>query len=335
MKRTLSIVLALVLVFALCSSAFAAGKPITIKMVSSLSSSDPCIKALVAANEKVKELTDGNVDVQMYADGQMLMSDEGIEAMLSDAAVICVNDPLTLADYVPVFDTICAPFMWQSSKEIEAFTKTEKYAEVLEKGHAANFHLITTDFNIGARSILSNVEVRSVEDCKKLNIRLPNATVYIKLFDEFGANYQATSWNNGLTGMETKMLNGAEGTAMRMSSESVYELLDTPVFSDVRYMASPMALQISYNFWQSIPEEYRDIMTEVYTECAAEQNAHVRDNEEMYMADLEAHGVKVIRFDEIDTTGFYAGADKVCADMEDYAAIKDAVQAVRDALAAN
>ena len=97
-KRVLALVLILLIVLATSSNAFAADKVYTIKMVSSLSSKDPCIVALVEANEKVKELTNGAVDVQMYADGQMLMSDEGIEAMLSDAAVICVNDPLTLSD---------------------------------------------------------------------------------------------------------------------------------------------------------------------------------------------------------------------------------------------
>ena len=331
-RKALAIMLVLLIVMAISGTAFAADKVYTIKMVSSLSSKDPCIIALVEANEKVKELTNGAVDVQMYADGQMLMSDEGIEAMLSDAAVICVNDPLTLSDYVPVFDTLCAPFMWQSSSEIEAFTKTDFYKELLEEGHKANFHLITTDFNLGARSVLSTVELYKVEDCKGLNIRIPNATIYVKLFDAFGANYSATSWNNGLTGMETKMLNGCEGTAMRMSAETVYELLDKPVFSDIRYFVNPMALQISYNYWMDLPEEYRDIMTEVYTEAAAAQNKNVRDNEEAYMEDLEAHGVKVIRFDEIDMEGFYAAADKVCESAVEYDEIKAAVAEVRASL---
>lgn len=304
-------------------------KKYSIKLVASNGSSDPTILKLIEYTDMMREKTNGKLDIQVYPDGQILMAEEGIEAMRTGAAVICLNDPATLEDYIPVFSTICAPFMFRDSLDIENFAKEEIWSEIMAKGDEAGFHLITSIFNFGARSVMADgVEIYKAEDSKGLNIRLPKAKLYTGIFENVGGSFSATSWGGGVTGIETGMLNGAEGTAQRMALSEVYNLMDNPVYSDIRYIVAPTALQISYDYWMSLPEEYRILMTEQFTLCAEECNQIARDNEENYIQQLIDGGVKVIRQNEIDLSGFYVAADSLAEELqfEDYAEIKAIAQ---------
>lgn len=320
----------------------AAEKPVAddkvyeIKLVSSLSAADSCIMEIVAATERIKERTNGKVDIQVYPGGEILMNEEGIEAMMNDAAVICVNDPTSLGDYVPVYDTLCCPFLFNNAAEIEAFSETEKWEELMKVGDEAGFHLITSIFNVGGRSVLADgVSLYSVADCKDLNIRIPSVSLFTNFFDALGANYLATGFSAGVTAIETGMLNGIESTPMRVVSGQIYELMDEPVYSVIRYMVNPMALQISYDYWMSLPEDYRTIIEEEFIACAKTNNIAVMEEEAKLLEEMKAAGVKVIMPEEIDMESFYAVADQVNAELADYAAIKAAVLEVRAQLEGN
>ncbi len=327
------------LVAMLCNSfVFAGGnkenaeKTYSIKLVTSNGSSDPTVLKLIEYTDKMREQTNGKLDIQIYPDGQILMAEEGIEAMRTGSAVISLNDPATLEDYVPVYSTICAPFLFRDSIDIENFAKTDMWADIMAKGDEAGFHLITSIFNFGARSVMADgVEIYKAEDSKGLNIRLPKAKLYTGIFENVGGSFSATSWSNGVTGIETGMLNGAEGTAQRMASSEIFNLMKNPVYSDIRYIVAPCALQISNDYWMSLPEEYRTLMTEQFTLCAEECNKIARDNEEGYIQKLIKGGVKVIRQDQIDLSGFYEAANKLAVELkfDDYDSIKTAVQKIQ------
>jgi TRAP-type C4-dicarboxylate transport system substrate-binding protein len=90
-----------------------------------LTSNDPItaiwMQQIQAATERIKERTNGKVDIQVYASGEMLVGDEGIEAVMSNTAVFYFIAPSAFADYVPVYKTICAPYLWESYEDVEKF----------------------------------------------------------------------------------------------------------------------------------------------------------------------------------------------------------------------
>ncbi len=297
-----------------------------IKEVTTLSSTDPAVQRMIEANDRIREATNGMIDIQMYADGQMLVGAEGVEAMKAGSAVFVWNDPLTLSNYVPIYETICAPYLYSSSADIEKFAESEEWAAYMKEGDELGFHLIASTANFGARSVIADgVEVRSVEDCKGLNIRVPNESLYINSFEAFGASYGAMGWGDGITAIQTGQLNGAESTAQRVVTSGVYELLKKPVFSEIKWLVAPSALQVGYDFWKTLPEDVQQLITEEYEKCCHEMNVYSMEAEEDYIQQLIDAGVTVIRADEIDMAGFEAAAAKACANMDRYEEVKAAV----------
>ena len=259
-----------------------------IKLVTSNPSTDPTVQLFYKYAEEIKDRTNGGVDIQVYPGGEILMGDEGIEAIMSDAAVITFNDLDVLADYVPEFNTLCASFL-----------------VIMEKADAANVHIIAGDFVMGARNILAGgVEIHSVADAPKLNIRIPNVASYVNAFNAFGANYSAIGWSDGVTACETGMLNGAECTSQRALTSGLYEILDNPVYSMVQWRNAPVGLEVGNGFWTSMPQEYQDIITEEFGKCAEENNDLIAASESDYVKQLEDAGVTVIPYEDIDIDSF-------------------------------
>lgn len=297
-----------------------------IKMVTTLSSTDQAVKRLIEANDRIREATNGMVDVQMYSDGQMLIGEEGVEALRSGSAVIILNDPLTLSDYVPIYETICAPYLYTSYRDIEKFAESEYWANAMAEGDSLGFHLITSTINFGARSVVvDGVEIRSVEDCKNINVRVPNESLYINCFESFGASCMALGFNEGVTALETGQVNGLECTPVRYTTAGLYEVMKDPVFSEIKWLVPPCALQVSMDYWMSLPEDVRDLMTAEYSQAAHDMSVKAEEEEAGYIEFLKEHGVRFIPIEEIDVESFREAVAPACANMDRYEEVKAAV----------
>lgn len=305
------------------------GKVYEIKLVTSNPSTDPTVELFYRYAEQIKARTNGGVDIQVYPGGEILMGDEGIEAIMSDAAVITFNDLDVLADYVPEFTTLCASFLVDGHETIERLTETDVYHQIMEKADSANVHVIAGDFVMGARNILAGgVELYSVADASKLNIRIPNVTSYVNAFTAFGANYSAIGWGDGVTACETGMLNGAECVSQRALTSGLYEILKEPVYSMVQWRNAPVGLEIGNGYWMSLPEEYRSIITEEFANCATENNDLLAQAESDYIQQLKDAGVKVIPYEEIDIDSFKEAVRPLNESMPMFDEVSTAVNAI-------
>ena len=285
-----------------------------IKLVTSNGSEDADVKMFKKYTQIIKEKTNGKVDIQVYPGGEILMGDEGIEAVMANAAVISFNDLDVMADYVPEFSSVCAAFLWDGPETMQKFSQTDTYKKLIAKGDAAGVHVITGDFCVGSRNILADgTEIRSVADAKKLNIRVPNVTSYVETFKAFGANYSAIGWSAGVTACETGMLNGAECTVQRAATSGLAQILKNPVYSMVKWRNAMVGLYCGAEFWNSIPSDYQKIITEEFNKCAEEANKMVENEESGYLENLKGQGVKIIPYENIDIDSFKKAAQSVNA----------------------
>lgn len=301
-----------------------------IKLVTSNGTEDPDVKMFNKYAKIIHDRTNGKVDIQVYPGGEILMGDEGIEAVMANAAVISFNDLDVMADYVPEFSSVCAAFLWDNAETMKKFTTADVYKKLVEKGDAAGVHVIAGNFCVGSRNILAGgIEVYNVKDAKKLNIRIPNVTSYVETFDAFGANYSAIGWSAGVTACETGMLNGAECTVQRAATSGLAQILKNPVYSMVKWRNAMVGLYCGAGFWDSLPKEYQDIVTEEFGKCADEANKMVEENESKYLEELKSQGVKIIPYEDIDIDSFKVAARPVNEKFPMFAEVSATVEKIK------
>lgn len=317
MKKIVCLTLALCMLFALCAcgstqsneqpaaqetpAAEPAGKPIEIKLTSTNPSSNPEIVAMVSACDRIRERTDGMVDIQVYADGQMLVYAEGIEAVMSNSAVIYFTACNLFSDYVPEFTTVYMPYLYSSTEVAEDFFLSDVWNQISEKADAAGLHVICNNIFTGYRHTFANRPVTTAADFEGMTLRIPDSTLYIETFKALKTNYMPMAFSEVYSGLQTGMLDGVEATAATAAGYSLYETMDKPYYSLTKHILDNGGYFVGYDFWMSIPEEYRSIIEEELYAAAVEGNEANAAKEADFIQQLKENGVEIVEVEDLSS----------------------------------
>ena len=329
MKKLIALILALTMVFALCACGKqpdsaggaaseqkaeepAAEKPIEIKLTTTEPSNAVTTLDLIACCDEIRERTNGMVDIQVYADGQMLVYAEGVEAVMSNANLIMIGSPTYFVDYVPVMNTIVSPYLYPSREVAAKFFESDVWAGIEQECIDAGFYVICQDGLIGYRSVIANAPVTSLEDISKLSLRIPATDIMIELFDALGCNYQTMAFADVFNACQTGMLDGLEGVPLTITSNSLWDAIDPLYYSQTNHTLDCYGLYVGYDFWMSIPEEYRSIIDEVLGNWGKMTTANcVKNEDENVYVQCEEHGVQLVELSDEQMAEFRSAAEPI------------------------
>lgn len=341
MKKLLSLILALAMVFALCAcgakeeapaaaapaekapaaeapvAESPAQKPIEIKLTTTDPAGAVTTLDLIACCDEIRERTNGMVDIQVYPDGQMLVYAEGVEAIMSNANLIMIGSPTYFVDYVPVMNTIVAPYLFPNREVAAEFFKSETWEGIAQECEDAGFHVICQDGLIGYRSVIANAPVTSLEEMSKLSLRIPATDIMIKLFEALGCNYQTLAFSDVFNACQTGALDGLEGVPLTITSNSLWDAIDPLYYSLTNHNLDCYGLYVGTGFWESIPQEYRDIIQEVLGSWGSVTTAHCVENENnVVYAECADHGVEIVELTPEQLGEFRAAAEPIILTLE-------------------
>ena len=270
-------------------------KPIEIKLTTTDPSGCVTVLNLEKCADEIREKTNGMIDIQVYADGQMLVYAEGVEAMMSNANLFLVATPSYLVDYVPVMSTLVSPYLFSSREVAAAFFDSEYFEGIKAECEAAGFHVICNDGLIGYRSVCANAPVNSVADVQKLALRISSGDVMVKLFTDLGCNYTVMSFSDVFNGLQTGAIDGLECVPLTITANSLYDAMSPMYYSRTNHILDCYGIYAGQEFWMSIPEEYRTIIQDVLGNWGKLATAGCVDEEEndIYPA-YEAHNVTIV-----------------------------------------
>lgn len=350
MKRLTALLLCLIMVLALaaCGGSPApapadkpasdaapapAEKPIEIKLTTTDPSGCPTVNALEACAKEISERTNGMIDIQVYADGQMLVYAEGVEAMMSNANLFLVATPSYLVDYVPVLSTLVSPYLFSSREVAAAFFDSDYFQGVRQECVDAGFYCLCSDGLIGYRSVYASAPVHSVEDIRKLSLRISSGDVFVKLFSDMGCNYTVMSFSDVFNALQTGAIDGLECVPLTVTANSLYDAKSPMYYSTTNHILDCYGIWVGIDFWNSIPEEYRAIIDEVLGNWGKVATAACVEQEEtvIYPAYAE-HDVSVVELTEEELASFRVYGEAVIREQVRGEEVLEAVKAVEDSL---
>lgn len=309
------------------------GDPIEIKLTTTDPTGCPTVLALEACAEEIYERTDGMVDIQVYADGQMLVYAEGVEAMMSNANLILVATPSYLVDYVPVLSTLVSPYLFSSREVAAAFFDSEYFQGIRQECVDAGFYCICCDGLIGYRSVYASEPVHSIADLRKLSLRISSGDVFVKLFSSMGCNYTVMSFSDVFNALQTGAIDGLECVPLTVTANSLYDAKSPMYYSRTNHILDCYGMWVGYEFWSSIPEEYREIIDEVLGNWGKVATAACVEQEETEIYPAYAdHDVTVVDLTEEELAEFRAYGEQVVLEQERGDEVLAAIKAVEDSL---
>jgi TRAP-type C4-dicarboxylate transport system substrate-binding protein len=127
-------------------------------------------------------------------------------------------------------------------------------------------------YDSGARSIYNGVRpVRSLADMKGLRIRVQQSEVMFGMIKALGAEPVELPYGQVLTGLSTRLIDGAENNWPSYVTTGHYKL--APHYTLTEHTMGPEVLVMSLRAWESLSAEDRDI----FRDAARKSSAFMRE----------------------------------------------------------
>lgn len=244
----------------------------------------------------VDEASHGKVKFDYYPGGQLGTYVEIIEQIDTGALNMSISDMSLFESYTPEFGILYSPFIIDSYEHAEAVA----YDGAIEKlqGYLAddtNTYWLGTIMN-GKRIVDTNVPINSIDDCKGVVIRVPEAQVYSDTFSLLGMSPTPMSLTDTYTGIQTGVVNGFECPAQAIYNGGYHKI--APYIWKSGHMYSFQGWTANKSFWDSLPQEVRDMMVKCWEDLQSDYNDLLISQEDEIYQKMTDEGCTVVEFDD-------------------------------------
>lgn len=298
MKKALSLVLALCMIFSL--AACGAKEPAPVEenpekevITGSIShSSAPDSTYDIGAHyfaDLVKEYTDGTVELTVYPSGQLGGDKDALEGQRMGSVDFSMPGASMLSQYKSNIAVFNLPFLFSSREDAYKVLDSDLAAEIYSSTEEVGVKVLAS-FESGFRQVASAKKpIESLADLQGQKIRVPDGDAYIKTWEALGVNPTVLGWNDVFSGLQTGIIDGEEAPMSSFDSAGFSEIVK--YFSFINYMYDPVTLCVSTIFWDKLDADQQAAVQKAAIEAAAYERQYCQELETKLQEKLESEGV--------------------------------------------
>jgi TRAP-type C4-dicarboxylate transport system substrate-binding protein len=222
--------------------------------------------AMQMACDEIKEKTNGDVEITLYADnllGDYTTCFEDIMKGTIDFSMFS-----TPTDYDERLGVVSLPYMitgWDQYEKI-CFKGGSLYArmEELLAEHNIKFLGFCTEGlqGLGMTGCTKLEDVINPDVRKEELMRVPPLDSYAKLSDTLGFNYVSIPYSDLYSSLQSGVCDGWFGGAATINYTAYRDIIK--VWVDARTSSELMCINVNMDLWNSLPEEYQKIIEEAF-----------------------------------------------------------------------
>lgn len=265
--------------------------------------------------ERVKELTNGEITIQVFHSGELGPPPTQYENLIAGAQDIVIDT----IDYLTAYDDrvgiVNTPFVFRSRDHFQAYLNSDAFAEI-----AKNFEergmVFVGDYSWMRqqdRGILSRTPIRTPEDLQGYKLRMFQAEIPINAWSLFGANVQVIPWGETYTALATGAVDGLTTVVSASYLSKHTEQLKN--FTNLKEYYQIVLPIMSLRTWDKLSDEHKAAIEQAVAEAG---EVYVKVSKEQDAAHTETtvreHGVELI---EVPLEPWYEAAEAVHRSLEE------------------
>jgi len=303
MKKINVVLLIAIALVLICSSLVSAQAKYVLKFNHVLSPNEPYHQGFLKWAERVKERTNGEVEIQVFHSAQLGVEEDIIEQIRQGVNVGQNTDSARLGNYIPGIAVMNGPYFVNSIEEVKKLNEIptiKKWNEEL----ATQYGLKVLSFNWvqGFRHFMTNKPIKSPEDLKGLRIRTPPAPIWSESVRALGAVPTAINFGEIYTAIQQKAADGAELVYANIFGANLFEVVK--YVSETKHFLLINFEVISAKWFNSLPEEYQKILIEECDRAGLETSYYMEEQIPDYRRRAEEKGMTIIPTEEINIEAF-------------------------------
>ena len=253
-----------------------------------------------AFKEKVEELSEGKIHIDIQASGVLGSENDVLDGMLGGTGTVDMSriSAFALTSYgAKKASLLSIPYTFNSRDHFWKFVDSDMSKEFLDE---------TSSLNLGIRSLFYGEEgfrhfftknpVNSVEDLKGMKLRVSNAPIMTGMVEGFGASPTVVSFNELYSALQTGVVDGAEQPITNYQSNAFPEVAPNLILDG--HTLGAIQVVITDKAWEKLTPEQQEILVEA-GKYAGDVNREISQKaEDKVLEELKAANVNVVEVND-------------------------------------
>ena len=294
MKKVITVLL---MVMMIVSFVFAGGEGESAKKIElaattgGMSKDSPAGKGMALFAEKVKEYSNGTIEIKVFYDTTLGNATSAINGMQQGSVDLLVCGDSYYASLVPEIQGFELPYMFASYDEARA-TLAGKAGDYIDSKLQAKGIKALSFWEIGFRQLTNNKrEVNSPADLKGVKLRTLGAPAQVTAWEAAGAIVVPMDVSELYSAIQQGVVDGQENPLSEIKAQRFYEV--QKYMSLTAHVYTPMLFSCSTIAWDRLSSEQKEIILKAAKDAQAEVYKINDANEQSLLAEIKASGVKV------------------------------------------
>ncbi len=256
-----------------------------LKLAHGLDPSHPVHQAMVSMADRCKEISEGELRIDIYPSGQLGSEQQCVELLQIGSLAITKVSAAVMESFTEEFKVLGLPYVFRSK---------EHSFKVLD-GEIGDELLLSTEpywirglcfYDAGSRSFYTiDKPINHPDDLKGMKIRVMKSITAMEMVKAQGGSPTPISWGELYTALQSGVVDGAENNPPSFYTSHHYEVCK--YYSLNEHTMVPDVLIISLKVWEKLSEQEK-----LWLQQAADESVEV---ERLLWAESEKESLRIVQ----------------------------------------
>jgi len=248
-----------------------ADEPRTLLLGHGAAPGNPRTIAAELFSERVAELSDGTLEVQVQGAEQLGSDAEMMVSITSGTLDMTANSQGAVSALVPEIALFGLPFLFDSSEHAYMVVDGEIGDEIAALAENSGFKVLAWWDN-GIRDITNSKRpINTPEDLAGLKIRTPEDPMTVDIFNALGANPTPLAFGELYLALQQGAVDGQENPVTNVKSAKLQEVQSDLAITGHKYEVTPFIISLST--WNALSAGQQDAVQTAANEARDEQRS--------------------------------------------------------------
>ena len=268
----------------------------TLKLAHGLPTDHPVHKAMVFMADRCKEVSGGELQIKIYAGGQLGSEQQCVELLQIGSLAITKVSAAVMESFTDDYKVLGLPYIFRD----------QEHAFKVFDGDIGKELLLSTEnkwirglcfFDAGSRSFYTiDKPIESPDDLKGMKIRVMKSKTAMDMVQMLGGSPTPISWGELYTALQSGVVDGAENNPPTFFTSHHYEVCK--YYSLDEHTAVPDVLIISQHIWNDLNDREKGWLQQAANDAVPLQRKLWAASVKESLEEVQKAGVTIYRPDK-------------------------------------
>lgn len=267
-----------------------------LKLAHTLDQEHAVHKAMVYMNERLIDISGGEMRIDIYPSGQLGSERELMELLQIGSLAMTKVSTSPMEGFVPEMKVFNLPYVFRDKDHFWKVLEGDIGKNLLLAGESVRLRGMAY-FDAGSRSFYTTEKpVNEPQDLNGLKIRVQNSQTAIRMVNTLGGSATPISWGELYTALQQGVVDGAENNPPSFYTSKHFEVSKFYTLDEHTYV--PDIMLISTYVWNKLSPEQQGWLQQAMDEAVVFQRQLWEESTQEALVAVEKAGVEIIRPDK-------------------------------------